>query len=78
MGELPTWQAQEYTCSYDELGFSCCLSLKHWRLFPALGDYFQGKSAFSVAIYLKKKPIAGYLNKNLMQEVNVSLTIPHA
>jgi len=29
-------------------------------------------------IYLKKKPIAGYLNKNLMQEVNVSLTIPHA
>jgi len=23
--------------------------LKHWRLFPALGDYFQGKSAFSVA-----------------------------
>ena len=26
----------------------------------------------------KKKPIAGYLNKNLMQEVNVSLTIPHA
>jgi len=49
MGKLPTWQAQEYTCSYDELGFSCCLSLKHWRLFPALGDYFQGKSAFSVA-----------------------------